>query len=270
MLHPKIKKLQQILFLFVYWIGTHRKRIIFIKKSLVFVTSLLLISSLFFSGCNPDTPITGEQEEWVEQIGNWYPDDEITYVGHTVGFLGSRNSSAIVIRSENFPDMEFEVYEKNDMLYSTYTGAYHKEAVEDYYKETLDGFFRCDKLKVDYIDPRTKALPCEYISDEEFIEKYAEKKFSVYLTYKSGTEIPAQDEIVSSILKYIDSIGGDCDLDFYICRSSRDREILEKYIVGCNGGHIRSLSYKSGDDPNTHYKSIIKDEDLSEALKKYT
>ena len=242
------------------------------KKSLVFATSLLLISSLLFSGCRRDTPITPEQEEWIEQIEDWYPDDEFTYNGHTVGFLGSRNESAIMIKSGNFPDFSFEVYKKNGELYSTYPGAYHKKAVEDYYKETLDGFFRCDKLKVEYIDPRTKALPCEYISDDEFLEKYAVKEFSVYLTYKQGRSIPEQDEIVPSILKYVDSIGCDCTIHFYLNRASKDkdRETQITYYVACKEDLVQTLTVKEGNDPTERPEVIVDHVDIQTALEQHT
>lgn len=241
-------------------------------KKLTALTCLFLIGSVMFSGCSRDTDITPEQEEWIEQIEEWYPDDEFTYNGHTVGFLGSRNSSAIMIKSENFPGISYDVYKKDGVLYSTYTGAYHKEAVEDYYYGTLEGFFDCDHLKVEYMDPRTKALPCEYISDEEFLEKYAEKEFSVYLTYNQGHSYPEENEIASSILKYVDSIDGDCTIHFFLRRSSKDKdsETMITYYVSCKEDLVQSLTVKEGNDPKVRPDVIIDHENISSALERYT
>ena len=239
------------------------------KKSAVIIVSLVLISSSLFSGCRKDPELTREQKRWISQMEEWYPDDEFTYTHHGVGFLGSFEENVIMLKSENFPDFTYEVYEKNGELYSYYPTEYHRAAIEAYYTDTLEDCFSVSDLEVGYKDHDYTARPCERISDEEFIEKYTTNELDIYLIFKRGDDYPSQDDIVSDILKYADSIGGDCDLSFYFCRSGKEHESDLLYRFVCGKGNIQCLLVYEGDPKKNDPEDIIRNMDLKDAMKEY-
>ena len=202
------------------------------KKSAVTAVSIILVSSFMFSGCQKDPELTREQQKWISQMEDWYPDDEFTYTHHGVAFLGAYQEHVIILKSENFPDFTFEFSERDGELYSYYPTEYHREAIEEYYTDTLDGYFDARKMDVKYKDHAYKSRPCEYMSDEEFIEKYTTNELDIYLTYKNSSDYPTQDEMVSQILKYGDFLEGDCELNIYLksSGSSEDYDYLYCFI----------------------------------------
>ena len=239
------------------------------KKFAVTVVSLILVSSFLFTGCRKDPELTREQEKWIRQMEKWYPDDEFTYTHHGVGFLGSFQEDVIMLKSENFPDFTYEVYEKDGELYSYYPTEYHKAAIEEYYKGTLEGYFDVRYIEVKYKDHNYMARPCEYMSDEEFTEKCTTNELDVYLTYKKTGDYPSQDEIVSDILNYADSIGGDCELSFYLCRSGKDSDSDLLYKFCCSNGKITYLLVYEGNPKKNSSTDIIRNMDFKDALKEY-
>ena len=52
-------------------------------------------------GCSKkeDTPITPEQESWIEQFRTWYPDDTFTYISHGRELMGAYVDSCILVKS---------------------------------------------------------------------------------------------------------------------------------------------------------------------------
>ena len=239
------------------------------NKSAVAAVSLVLVSSFLFSGCSKDPELTNEQKKWISQMEKWYPDDEFTYTHHGVGFLGSYQENCIILKSENFPDFTFEFYEVDGELCSYYVTEYHREALEEYYTDTLDGYFNADDIEVKYKDHAYKALPCKYMSDEEFIEKYTTNELDIYLTYKNSSDYPTQDEMVSQILKYADFLEGDCELDVYLKSSSRDKEYDYLYDFICHNGKITCLLVYKGDRKNSDYDDLCRNMQLEDALEEY-
>lgn len=239
------------------------------KKSAVTAVSIILVSSFMFSGCQKDPELTREQKKWISQMEDWYPDDEFTYTHHGVAFLGAYQEHVIILKSENFPDFTFEFSEKDGELYSYYPTEYHREAIEEYYTDTLDGYFDARKMEVKYKDHAYKSRPCEYMSDEEFIEKYTTNELDIYLTYKNSSDYPTQDEMVAQILKYADYLEGDCELDVYLKSSSRDKEYDYLYDFICHNGKITCLLVYKGDRKNSDYDDLCRNMQLEDALEEY-
>ena len=240
------------------------------NKRAVAAVSLVLVSSFLFSGCSKDPELTSEQKKWISQMEKWYPDDEFTYTHHGVGFLGSYQENCIILKSENFPDFTFEFYEVDGELCSYYVTEYHREALEEYYTDTLDGYFNADDIEVKYKDHAYKALPCKYMSDDEFIEKYATNELDVYLVYKKSPELPSQDVMVSEILKYADSLGGNCELQFFLCYSSKDSKSEQEYHIRCLNGKINYFLVYEGDTKSDRTSNdIIRNMALDEELEEY-
>ena len=235
------------------------------NKTAVAAVSLILVSSFLFSGCRKDPELTSEQKRWISQMEKWYPDDEFTYTHHGTEFMGAYNESCIILESKNFPDFTFEFYEVNGELCSYYPTEYHREAIEEYYTGTLDGYFDFKDIEVEYKDHNYKARPCEYMSDEEFIEKHTTNELDVYLIYRKDNDFPSQDEIVSDILKYADSLGGNCELDFYLCGSGKNHKSELSYQIGCQNGTVKYLLVIEGDPKKEHDSTdIIRNIDLDE------
>ena len=191
------------------------------KKTTKIIAGILLlsVSTGLFAGCKDKTEITPEQQEWITKIEQWYPDDEFTYNGHAVRLMG-RSSDVIVLKSRNFPDEYFEFGESNGEIVSRYPSVYHKEACEEYFAGLVKDAFDCANAVAEY---KTSAVNCEYVSDEEFIEKYMANDFTIELRYSEGTNV-TQAVMVSRILSFVDSLGEDANLRFYVCRGDEPRD----------------------------------------------
>lgn len=242
--------------------------VIDMKKILnVIVVITMILSVLVSTGCDEDSKITKEQEQWIEQFCEWYPDDEFTYEGHAKELLGAIDENTIVVKSEKFG--EFAVFERDGELNSVYPYLRHNEAIEKHYADEVESFFECDDIKVYYPD-RLREVPSEALSDEEFIEQYTGNYFTVTLYYDDA-EYPSQDEIVKATLRLVDHIGG-CEINIRFSdpeTATEDHPYDHEYMVKCdNDGHIRCLNHwlqGQATDP----EEIIKDEDLADALEVY-
>ena len=239
------------------------------KKSAITAVSLILVSSFLFSGCRKDPELTPEQKKWISQMEDWYPDDEFTYTHHGVAFMGAFEEDVIILKSENFPDFTFEFSEINGELCSYYPTEYHREAIEEYYTDTLEGYFDAKDMEVKYNDHNYRARPCEYMSDEEFIEKHTTNELDVYLTYRKASDYPTQDEMIAQILKCADFLGGDCELNIYLISSGSDEDYDYLYEFICHNGKITCLLAYEGDRKNSNYDDLCRNMQLEDALEEY-
>lgn len=213
-------------------------------KNIIATVLMLSMSVSLFTGCH-DTKITPEQEEWIKQLEQWYPDDEFTCNGHAVRLLG-RSEDVIVLKSKNIPDEYFEVGKSNGVLVSRYPSVYHKKAVEDYFSGLVKDAFDCESVEVEYI---TNSVNCEYVSDEEFIENYMENNFTIELHYVKGMTVN-QDMMVSRILSFADSLGEDAKLYFYVCIGDEARDETgtdANYSISLVNGNVNFRIRKNGE-----------------------
>ena len=233
-------------------------------KNLIATLLLLSMSVSLFAGCN-DTKITPEQEEWIKQLEQWYPDDEFTYSGHAVRLLG-RSEDVIVLKSKNFPDEYFEIGKSNGVLVSRYSSVYHKKTVEEYFSGLVKDAFDCESVDVEY---KTNAVNCEYVSDEEFIENYMENNFTIELHYAKGMTVK-QDMMVSSILDFVDSLGEDAHLYFYVCIGDELRDDAgtdANYSISVVNGNVNAFRIRKNGERDS--EELFGNMPLSDALTKY-
>ena len=183
--------------------------------------------------------------------------------------MGAYHENVIILESENFPDFTFEFTEIDGELCSYYPTEYHREAIEEYYTDTLEGYFDAKDMEVKYIDHNYRARPCEYMSDEEFIEKYTTNELDIYLTYRNSGNYPTQDEMVAQILKYADFLEGDCELNIYLKSSGADTEYDYLYRFICHNSKITCLLVYKGDRKNSEYDDLCRNMQLEDALNEY-
>ena len=236
------------------------------KKTNRFIAAVLIlsVSSGLFTGCN-ETEITPEQEEWISKIEQWYPDDEFTYSGHAVRLMG-RSDDVIVLKSKKFPDGYFEFGVSNGEIVSSYPSVYHKKAVEDYFKKLVKDAFGCENTAVEY---KISGVNCEYVSDEEFIENYMENNFTIELHYAQGQNV-TQNMMVSRILNFVDDLGEDADLYFYVCcgNESRDETGTDpNYRISLSNGNVNTLRIRKNGERDS--EELIGNMPLSNALTIY-
>ena len=225
---------------------------------------LLSVSTGLLAGCN-DTEITPEQQEWISEIEQWYPDDEFTYNGHAVRLMG-RSDDVIVLKSLNFPDEYFEVGKDNGELISRYPSVYHKAACEEYFTGLIQDAFDCANVVTEY---KTSAVNCEYVTDEEFIEKYMENNFTIELHYSEGANIP-QAVMVSRILNFADSLGEDAELRFYVCLGSEPRDETgtdANYSIRVVNGNVTSFRVRENGARDS--EELFGNMPLANALEEY-
>ena len=205
---------------------------------------MLAISTCIVTGCN-ETKITPEQEEWISQMEQWYPDDEFTYNGHAVRLLG-RNSGVVTFDSKKFPDQYFELSKDNGVLVSSYPSVYHKKAAEDYFAKLAQDAFECDSVLAEY---KVSSVPCEYISDEEFIDKYMTDSFTLELHYYTLQSV-SQDQMVPRILHFAEDLGNDAELEIYVCcgNSLRDEAGTDaNYSIWVRNGNVTLRVRENGE-----------------------
>ena len=193
--------------------------------SLVITAALLASSATLLTGCIFDTPLTPEQNGWVKQLEEEYPDDTFTVVGHTMVSPGFKSPTCVSVTSENFPGVDVQIYKYEGELVSNYPNYYHEEAVRKYYQDMIAMYFDCDYSEVEGTDRSDK--PLEYMSDREFIDKCVMHHYSAVLYYEAGHDYPEEDEIISKILDYLSQIHTDNDrghlINFYFARPGADK-----------------------------------------------
>ena len=138
----------------------------------------------------------------------WYPDDEFTYKGHAVRLMG-RSEDVITFKSKKFPDQYFELGEDNGVLVSSYPSVYHKAAAEEYFTSLAKDAFECDSALAEY---SISSVPCEYVSDEEFIDKYMVNTFTLELHYYTLQSV-SQKQMVPRVLHFADDLDEDAALN---------------------------------------------------------
>ena len=233
-------------------------------KNLIATVLVLSVGVSLFTGCH-DTKITPEQENWISQLEQWYPDDEFTYSGHAVRLLG-RSEDVIMLKSKKFPDEHFEFGESNGVLVSSYPSVYHKKAVEEYFSGLVIDAFECESVEVEY---KTTAVNCEYVSDEEFIGKYMENNFTIELHYAKGM-IVTQDMMVSRILNFVDSLGEDAHLYFYVCIGDESRDDTgtdANYSISIVNGNVNAFRIRKNGERDS--EELFGNMPLADALTKY-
>lgn len=239
------------------------------NRRIVSALLILAVGAGALTGCKRDTELTSEQKEWISQMEEWYPDDEFTCRGHAVGFMGSRSEGSIEIESENFPDIVFEIYERDGEIYSTYPAVYHQEAAEEFFAQEAQDALGCSRVEAAYYPARTQNLPCEYVSDDEFIEEYMENDFTLYLYYDRVSDV-AQEEMVSDLLHFADDLGGDADIRVYLMSGSDSPDDVDNfpdYRLTCEDGNVNYLGVRlsRSRDP----EDFIRNMTLEDALEEY-
>ncbi len=235
------------------------------KRKILAGVVIVALASGAFAGCEKDPEKTPEQDEWIELFEEWYPDDEFEYLGHDVGFMGSRNASVIVLGSKLFPDYSFRVAEQDGEIVSDYPAVYHSAAIEEHYEELVADVFDCDEIDVKYNDVRIRLVHAEYMSDEDFIREYATNLYTVYLQYDRISDLPPRDEMIVSILQYVYSTD-DCELQFIYCHSgSSDYDY--RYDIKCYDGTIKYFVLWTGNSTDT--EDIARDMTIDDAMELY-
>ena len=235
-----------------------------VSNKIIAAVLLLSMSAGITTGCK-DSEITPEQNEWVSQIEQWYPDDEFTYNGHAVRLMG-RDEGVIMLGSKLFPDESFEVYESNGAIWSTYPAMYHKKAAEEYFAGIVKDAFECDSVETEY---HISSIPCEYVSDEEFIANYMQNVFTIELRYDAGKTV-TQEEMVSQILYFSDGLGSDADLYFYVCYGSEPRDDAgpePNYRIVLADGNINSFHVRKNGEQVS--EELFSNMPLKDALTEY-
>ncbi len=176
------------------------------KKLLLQAVSLIM-AAVLFTGCY--YPLTSEQKGWISKIEKYYSDDTFKYVGHSTVSMGVTSPSCISLESENFPDVDVQIYEVDGELYSNYPRYYHEEAVVEYFTDLIISCFGCDYVELRMTDTADK--PLKYVSDEKYIEKYAIHHYIAYVYYEEGHAYPTEDELEEMALDYFQHITTDND-----------------------------------------------------------
>lgn len=176
-------------------------------KKLLLQAASLIMAAVLFTGCY--FPLTLEQKGWIKKIEKYYPDDSFEYVGHSVVSMGCTSPTCISLKSENFPDVDVQIYEKDGELYSNYPLYYHEEAVTEYFTDLLISCFGCDYVELDLTDTVDK--PLKYVSDEKYIKDYAIHHYIAYVYYEEGHAYPTEAEIEEMALEYFQYITTDND-----------------------------------------------------------
>ena len=224
---------------------------------------ILTMSAGIVTGCN-DTKITPEQEGWITQMEQWYPDDEFTYKGHAVRLMG-RNDGVITFRSKKFPDQYFELGEDNGVLVSSYPSVYHKAAAEEYFAGLAKDAFECDHVLAEY---STSSLPCEYVSDDEFIDKYMVNTFTLELHYDTLQSV-SQKQMVSRVLHFVDDLDEDATLKIYVCCGNASRDTAgtdANYTIWVKDGNVTLRVRENGERDS---EELIGNMNLDNALTIY-
>ena len=233
-------------------------------KKIIAAVLLLSVSFGLLTGCK-DTDITPEQQEWISQIEQWYPDDEFTYNGHAVRLMG-RSEEVIVLKSKKFPDEYFEFGKDNGVIVSRYPSVYHKEAVEVYFSGLVKDALDCESVVTEY---KTSAINCEYVSDEEFIDKYMENNFTIELHYGEGTNV-TQDLMVSGILNFANDLGEDATLNFFVCIGDEKRDEAgtdANYSITVVNGNVNTFRIRKNGERDS--EELFGNMPLSDALTIY-
>ena len=234
-----------------------------ITRKITAAVLMLATSTCIVSGCN-ETEITPEQEEWISQMQQWYPDDEFTYKGHAVRLLG-RNTDVITFKSKKFPDQYFELGEDNGVLVSSYPSVYHKSSAEDYFAGLAKNAFECDRVLAEY---SISSVPCEYVSDEKFIDKYMVNNFTLELHYDTLQSV-SQKQMVSRALHFVDDLDEDATLKIYVCCGSASRDTAgadANYTIWVKDGNVALRVRENGERDS---EELISNMNLDNALTIY-
>ena len=237
----------------------------FIEKTGKITAAVLILatSTCIVTGCN-ETEITPEQEKWISQMQQWYPDDEFTYNGHAVRLLG-RNDGVITFKSKKFPDQYFELGEANGVLVSSYPSVYHKAMAEEYFAGLAKDAFECNRALAEY---SISSVPCEYVSDEEFIDKYMVNTFTLELHYDTLQSV-SQKQMVSRALHFVDDLDEDATLKIYVCCGNASRDTAgtdANYTIWVRDGNVTLRVRENGERDS---EELINNMNLDNALTTY-
>ena len=229
-------------------------------KKIIATALLFALGSLVISGCWRDTEMTPEQEEWMAQMAQWYPDDEFTFRCHPVCGMG-RKFDELIFVSKNYPDIDFQLFVLGGELRSSYPEIYYQEEIEDYYAQIVLEAFGCEYVEAEY--EISGDAPCEYTSSDEFIENCLRNKFTLDL-YFAPDRLITREEMISLILNFVADLDDYAELYFnvqYGDPSHHDGGTPPNYYISVHNSTVGALEE---DD-----EVLIRNMPLDEALAEY-
>ena len=238
------------------------------KKDLIKVIAAALAAAVLSASCTPWKK--AEQNKWIKEMGEVFPDDEFEYIGHPSTTLPFKDYDRVLVSSELYDTTNVCICEKDGRLYSNYLAFVHEDACRDEFDRIFSGAFPCSYFEVSGYVQRFDyytVYPVEDISAEKFIRKYMEFDCQLFLFYEDGKGIPSEDEMVECITDLVKSEPHAYKITIFCADSKYSREeaithcTVDYRLVMDEDDNIKSLyvDYKYGSE-NDRY--LIRDMDI--------